>query len=126
VKVYGGYTLNWNATIGAYAVAQSGQPWETHSYLPYAALTASTSNTDRYSEPAGSRRSLSQYQLDLNYTQQFPLMKEHRAVITAYLFNVFNSQTGYDIQPNFNAAGYGQPIRFLDPRRLEVTFKFVF
>ena len=28
-KIYGYYTLPWNATAGAYIVAQSGQPWES-------------------------------------------------------------------------------------------------
>ena len=34
LKVYGYYTLNWNATAGAFLVAQSGQPWESWSYEP--------------------------------------------------------------------------------------------
>ena len=37
-KVYGYYSLKWNATAGAFLVAQSGQPWETWSYEPYIAL----------------------------------------------------------------------------------------
>jgi len=125
-KVYGAYTLAWNASVGAYAVAQSGQPWETHSFQPYAALTTSTSNTDRYAEPAGSHRSDSHAQLDVNYTQNLPFLHHYRGVLTAYVFNVFNKQTGYDIQPNFNAANFGQPIRFYDPRRLELTLRFDF
>ena len=28
LKVYGYYTLPWNATVGGYAICQSGQPWE--------------------------------------------------------------------------------------------------
>ena len=55
-KIYGYYSLPWNATAGVYVVAQSGQPWETWSYEPYIALTTSTSDTARYAEPAGSRR----------------------------------------------------------------------
>ena len=56
LKIYGYYLLPWNATVGAYAIAQSGQPWEVHSYEPYIALTTSTSDTNRYAEKAGSRR----------------------------------------------------------------------
>jgi Carboxypeptidase regulatory-like domain len=125
-KIYGAYTLNWNASVGAFAIAQSGQPWEEHSYLPYAALTTSTSDTDRYAEPAGAHRSASHAQLDVNYTQELPFMKRYRGVLTAYVFNVFNSQTGYNIQPNFSAADFGKPRTFYDPRRLELTARFEF
>ena len=83
-KIYGAYTLNWNASVGAFAVAQSGQPWEEHSYLPYAALTTNTSDTDRYAEPAGSRRSDGHAQLDVNYTQELPFLSDYKGVITAY------------------------------------------
>ena len=56
-KLFGYYQLGWNATVGAYFFAQSGQPWEKWSYEPYIALTTSTSDSNRYAEPAGSRRS---------------------------------------------------------------------
>ncbi|MEA2342665.1 MAG: hypothetical protein QOF63_834, partial [Thermoanaerobaculia bacterium] len=125
-KVFGAYSLMWNATVGFYAIAQSGQPWETHSFQPYAALTTSTSNTDRYSEPAGIHRAPSHSQLDLNYTQDLPFLKRYRGALTLYVFNVSNKQTGYNIQPNFNAAGYGKPISFYDPRRAELTARFIF
>ena len=39
--------------IGAFFVLQSGQPWETWSYEPYRQYTSSTSDTNRYAEPAG-------------------------------------------------------------------------
>jgi hypothetical protein len=125
-KIYGSYALNWHATVGAFAVAQSGQPWETHSFQPYAALTTSTSNTNRYAEPAGSHRADSHAQLDLNYTQEIPFLDRYRGAVTFYLFNVFDKQTGYYIQEAFNAAGYGTPIRLYDPRRLEMTFRLIF
>ena len=47
-------------------------------------------------------------------------------MITAYLFNVFDSQTGYNIQPNFSAADFGLPRTFYDPRRLELTARLKF
>ena len=125
-KIYGSYALPWQATIGAFAIAQSGQPWETHSFQPYASLTSSVSNTNRYAEPAGTHRSDSHAQLDLNYTQSFPLVNRLRGVATFYVFNVFDKQTGYYIQNAFNAAAYGRPKRFYDPRRLEMTFRLQF
>jgi hypothetical protein len=125
-KLFGTYQLNWHASLGAFLVAQSGQPWETHSYLPYASLTSSTSSTARYSEPAGSHRSPFHSQLDLNYTQELPFLERYRAGVVFYLYNAFNSQTGYDIDPTFNSATYGQPISYFTPVRLEMTFRLVF
>ena len=126
MKLFGTYQLDWHASVGAFFVAQSGQPWETHSYLPYAALTTSTSNTDRYSEPAGSHRSAFHNQLDLNYTQELPFLQRYRAGVVFYVYNVFNKQTGYNVDPNFNSATYAQPISFYDPVRLEMTFRLIF
>ncbi len=71
-KLYGYYNLKWNATAGAFIVAQSGQPWETWSYEPYVALTTSTSDVNRYAEPAGSRRSGAHGQMDLKYVAELP------------------------------------------------------
>ena len=65
-------------------------------------------------------------QLDLNYTQQVPFLQRYKAGITAYLYNVANQQTGYNIQPNFNSAAYGQPDTFYFPRRLELMLKLQF
>ncbi len=71
LKLYGYYILNWNATVGAYAIVQSGQPWEKWDYVPYLNLSTSTTEMSKYGEPAGSRRTPTHYQLDLNYTQNF-------------------------------------------------------
>ena len=125
-KIYGAYTLDWHASIGAFIVAQSGTPWEKHSFQPYAALTSSTSDTNRYAEPAGANRTDSHAQLDLNYTQDIPFLQRYRGVFAVYLFNVFDSQTGYNIQQNFSMSDYGKARSFYDPRRLELTFRFIF
>jgi hypothetical protein len=126
MKVYGAYALNWHASVGAFVVAQSGQPWETWNYEIYKPLVGtSTSDTNRYAEPAGSRRSPSHYQMDLNYMQTIPLQR-YRAVFSADLFNLFDKQTGYNYQPSIHSATYGQPRNFFDPRRLEMTLRFEF
>ena len=39
IKVYGTRVLPWNASVGLFFVAQSGQPWEIQSYEPYRSLT---------------------------------------------------------------------------------------
>ncbi len=125
-KVFGYYQLPWWATAGAYIIGQSGQPWEKWSYEPYIALTTSTVDTARYAEPAGSRRSPSHYQLDLNYTQDFKVQQRYRFQVSMDLFNVFNSQTGYNYNPNAHSSLFGQPRSWYDPRRVQVAARFQF
>jgi hypothetical protein len=125
-KLYGYYNLAWNATAGAFVVAQSGQPWETWSYEPYAALTTSTSDTNRYAEPAGSRRTDPHYQLDLKYIQNIRLGGSLNLQLDADLFNVFDNQTGYNFQPAVHASDYNTPRSYFDPRRFQVAARFRF
>jgi hypothetical protein len=122
--MYGYYELGWNAVVGAYAVYQSGQPWETW----WGSVYGFGSDTIRYAEPAGSRRSSSHYQLDLNYTQNFYFGANDRYAfqLRADLYNVFDKQTGYDINPIFDSAGYGNPRNYYNPRRLQLLAKFLF
>lgn len=126
LKLYGYYALPWQATVGAYAFAQSGQPWEIWSFEPYIDLTTSTSDTSRYAEPAGSRRSDSHAQLDLNYTQSFRLGGRYQLQLIGDLFNVFDSQTGYDIEPREHSSGFMLPRSFYDPRRLQIAARIQF
>ena len=126
IKVYGYYQLPWWASAGAYVIAQSGQPWEAWSYEPYIALTTSTSDTARYAEQAGSRRTETHYQLDLNYTQDFRLHQRYRFQVAVDLFNVFNKQTGYNLQPSVHSSLFGIPRSYYDPRRVQVSARFQF
>jgi hypothetical protein len=126
VKVFGYRMLPWNASVGGYFVLQSGQPWETWSYEPYRALTTSTSDTNRYAEPAGTHRSDSHWQLDLNYTQNIRLSERINLQIAADLFNAFDEQTGYNIQPSIHDSTYGQPRHYYDPRRLQIAARVRF
>jgi hypothetical protein len=127
-KVYGFYELGWNASVGGYFVFQSGQPWEAWDVEVYRHLTTSSSDTIRYAEKAGSNRTGSHAQLDLNYTQNFYLGSggRYNIQLRADLFNVFDSQTGYDIQPKVNSAGFGDPRKWFNPRRLQLLAKFMF
>jgi hypothetical protein len=126
LKLYGYYALTWNATVGALAVAQSGQPWEAWSYEPYISLTTNTSDTARYAEPAGSRRSPAHYQLDLNYTQNLRARQRFNVQIAADLYNVFNKQTGYNYQPAVHTALFGTPRSYFDPRAFQIAVRFQF
>ncbi len=126
LKVSGLWRLSWKASVGAFFLAQSGQPWETWSYEPYRALTTSTSNTNRYAEKAGSRRSAAHNQLDFNYTQDIALKGPVKLQLIANVFNLYNKQTGYNINPEFNSSAFGLPRNYFDPRRLELTARLRF
>jgi hypothetical protein len=134
VKLYGYYSFPWAGRLGAYAVYQSGQPWQYSNYLVYAAdrlaqASTSTSDTNRYSEPAGSRVTRPHYQLDLNYTQTFWKKKALTVDGTVEVFNVFNRQTGYNPAVSVNgtsAALLGLPTSFFAPRRAQFGVRFLF
>lgn len=126
LKVYGSYTLPWKSSVGAYAIYQSGQPWEYHSYEPYIALTTSTSDSNRYAEPAGSHVTDDHYQFDLNYTHAFPIGDTFRIEARIDVFNLFNTQTGYNVQDNVHTANPGTYQSFYDPRRFQFQVKLEF
>lgn len=125
-KVYGAYFLPWNASVGAYAIAQSGQPWEKWDFSLYSAFTTSTNETIKYAEAAGSRRAPSHHQLDINYTQNVTLRKRTTAQVVVDVFNLYDNQTGYNIEPRVHAAGFSRPQSFFDPRRVQVAFRLQF
>jgi len=126
LKVYGTRSFSWKGSAGIYAVAQSGQPWEMWSYEPYKALTTSTSDTNRYAEKAGSRRSPAHFQTDLNYTQNIGLGKRVNLQLAGDVFNVFNSQTGYSFEPRVHNSAFGTPRLFFDPRRAQLAARLQF
>jgi hypothetical protein len=123
LKVYGYYELPWQASVGAYTIAQSGQPWEKWSYEPYIALTTNTSDAARYAERAGSRRAPSHYQVDLNYTQNFRLPSRFQAQLKLDLFNIFDRQTGYNFDPSAHSSTFGLPRSYFAPRLLQATVR---
>lgn len=125
LKVYGFYSLPWNASVGAFSVYQSGQPWEAWNVEVYRNLTTSLDDTARYAEPAGSRRTDAHYQLDFNYTQNIPI-RGYNFQLAADMFNVFDKQTGYNIQNKVNTAAFGTPRSFYDPRRFQLAMRFQF
>jgi hypothetical protein len=126
LKVFGYYTLPWNASAGAYAIFQSGQPWERQDVEVYRHLTSSLSDTNRYAEPAGSRQTDDHYQLDLNYTQDIGLGSRFNFQVRVDIYNVLDKQTGYNVQSLANSANFGREQSFYDPRRFQVAVKFEF
>jgi len=123
LKFYGYYQLPWNGIIGAYGIYQSGQPWETWGPTEWYSGTFFTS---RYAEPAGSRTTDAHHQLDLSYTHNFPIGNRFNIMLRGEVFNVYDNQTGYNVEPRVNDAGYGEPRSFYDPRRFQVTAAFQF
>lgn len=126
LKVYGYQDTPWNGSVGAYFIAQSGHPWESWDFRVYSHLTSSTSDTIRYAEPAGSRRTGAHAQLDLKYTQNFSFGNRYRLQVIGDLYNVFDNQTGYDPQPRVSLAGFGEPRRYYDPRLFQLSARFTF
>ncbi len=126
LKLFGFYNFNWNGVLGAYAVYQSGQPWETWNVEVYREYTGSTSDTSRYAEPAGSRTTDAHHQLDLSYTQNFPFGNRFNIMLRGEVFNVYDNQTGYNIQNKFNSANFGTPRDYFRPRRFQLTVAFQF
>ena len=96
-------TLFWPVTVGAAAEAVVPEFWRS-----------------------GSRHADDHWQLDLNYTQNFPLNERFNIQLRADIFNAFDEQTGYDIQPIRSAADFGLPRRLFEPRRLQLAVRFEF
>ena len=46
--------------------------------------------------------------------------------LIADVYNVFDKQTGYSIQPVVTSPTFGQPRLFFDPRRLQLSARFQF
>ena len=111
-------TCRGTRSLGAFVVAQSGQPWEKWNYAPYSALTTVDERHDPVRRSRRARTApTSHSQLDLNYTQNIPFAKRLQAQIAVDVFNVFNQQTGYNIEPRVHSSAFGQPQSFFDPRR---------
>ena len=125
LKLYGFYSLPWNATTGVFGVYQSGHKWEAWSYEPYKHLTGSTSITNRYAEPAGSRTTPSHYQIDLNYTQNIPVQQFNLQFIVD-MFNVLDRQTGYNPEPSLLSSNFGNARNHYSPRRFQLALRLQF
>jgi hypothetical protein len=123
LKLYGYYQLPWNGTVGAYGIYQSGQPWEIWGQSEY--YDGSNFNS-RYAEPAGSRTNDAHHQLDLSYTHNFPIGDRFNIMLRGEVFNVYDNQTGYNIEPRANEAGFMNPRDWFDPRRFQLTAAFQF
>jgi len=102
VKLRGIYQLPWHGSIGAFGVYQTGQPYQLESRLPFRAIGGANSDTNMYAEPAGTRRTPSNYDIDLNYTQNFPLPKNLNFQLAFDIFNVTNQQVGYNYETRVN------------------------
>ncbi|MEP1741811.1 MAG: carboxypeptidase regulatory-like domain-containing protein [Kangiellaceae bacterium] len=121
-KAFGYYTTDWEANIGAYLVYQSGDVWEAWD----GSLYGYSSSTIRNAETAGSRRGPSHWQLDLNYTQDFELSEAYTLQLRADIYNIFDNQTGYNLDPYVSNESFGQPRSQYNPRRFQLSVNLVF
>ena len=64
--------------------------------------------------------------LDLNYTQNFRLKGRLNLQLAADLFNVFNEQTGYNIESRVHNSAFGTPRNYYDPRRFQIAARLQF
>lgn len=125
LKLFAIYDLPWDATVGTFGLFQSGHAWEAWSYEPYSHLTGSTSDTNRYAEPAGSRRTDDHYQFDVNYTQSIPVAGLNLQLV-ADMFNITDNQTGYSPYPGVHSSRFGQPRLQHAPRRFQIAARLQF
>jgi hypothetical protein len=121
-KAQGYYELDWDATVGAYFVFQSGEAWTAWD----GSLYGYSSSTSRYAEPAGSRRGASHWQLDLNYTQDYVVNEDITLKFRADLYNVFNKQTGYNYNPYTSDDTFGKARSYYNPRRIQLSVGLTF
>jgi hypothetical protein len=105
LKLTATQNLSWHATAGAFWYYQSGQPWQLESYIPYSSLTTSTSDSARYAEPAGRRRTPAHHQLDLNYTQNIALIRGFNLQLALDVFNLYDKQTPYNMEGRVGQLG---------------------
>jgi hypothetical protein len=127
LKAFGTYSLPWKAVLGAFGVYQSGQPWEAWNYEIYKPLTGtSTSDTVRFAEPAGSRRTPSHHQVDLKYTQSFGVFRGTNLQMIVDWYNLYNKRTPYSFQPSVHSAAFGQPRLAMDPRKFQLSLRLDF
>ena len=120
IKAFGYMDFKWNGRVGIYAIYQSGQPWESWDSMAYG-LPSYFSSTVRFAEPAGSRRSASHWQLDLSYDHSFEITPSLDASLRLDVFNVFDRQTGYNMDPYVRDATFGRPRSYFDSRRIQIT-----
>ena len=123
LKIFGYLNLPWNATAGMYSFYQSGQPWEAWDAVAYD-LPSYFSSTIRYAEKAGSKRSPSHWQFDLSYTHRFRLMQFINPRLRIEIFNLFDRQTGYNVDPYVHSATYGQARSHFSSRRVQISLTF--
>lgn len=121
-KAFGTLDLPWRATTGVFGVYQSGQPWEAWDAVAYG-LPSYFSSTIRYAERAGSRRSPSHWQVDLSYDQDVGFPGRARVRLRVDLFNLFDRQTGFNMNPYVRDPNFAAPRNRFDSRRLQVTFR---
>ena len=119
--------LPWDATRRRCSSSRSrAQPWEAWSYEPYRALTT---NDQRHGplRRAGGRATHARARADRSELHaEHPLRQQVNFQLVGDLFNVTNTQTGYNFQQAAHDSAFGTPRNFYDPRRFQLAMRFQF
>jgi hypothetical protein len=62
----------------------------------------------------------------LNYTQNLRIARRLTLQIALDVFNVFDRQTGYNVQPSVHASDFGRARHFFDPKRAQLAARIRF
>ncbi|HOE13647.1 MAG TPA: TonB-dependent receptor [Candidatus Saccharicenans sp.] len=113
LKVFGTWEFARHFVLGGYLRVQSGAPWEKRGLDYYG-------NYFAYLEPAGSHRTKTWVNCDLQLSYEIPLGK-FRSTIEARMMNLFDTQTALRVDVRGDQPTYMMPTSFAPPRTFALT-----
>jgi outer membrane receptor protein involved in Fe transport len=114
LKLFGTWEFAKRFSLGGYLRVQSGLPWEKRGLDYYG-------NYYAYLEAAGTHRTKTWVNCDLQLTYEIPLGK-FRGMIEARMMNLFNNQTALRVDVRGDQPSYMMPTSFAPPRTFALTF----
>ena len=121
LKLYGYRELPWHASAGAFAIAQSGQPWEAWSYEPLNSRSRRARATVRGTPSGRLTPHPSPLATGSELHAEHPVGPRLNLQLAGDLFNVFDEQTGYDYEPSVHNPTFGTPRWYDAPRRFQLA-----
>ncbi len=115
-KLFASYEILPNLSAGTYVRVQSGQPYEARGYGAYA-------GNNLYIEPAGSRKTPTWTNVDLQLSYGFPIAKIVTIRVEGRVLNVFNSQPALTVDNRYRLSdqsvnpAFEVPTSYATPRR---------
>jgi len=114
VKIFSTWQLLHNTIVGAYFRAQSGHAWQALERCYWGPYLA-------YHEPAGSRRTPTWYNLDLQLQHILSLYGKYRMTLELRAMNLFNNQTVLEYDARYDMPTFLKPISYAEPGRFIFT-----